>query len=314
MKYSFPILIIILFVLSNCANRSTAQESNEMKEKLETEGTISLGDINLKYKIEGTGKPCLVIGSSIYYPRTFSTELRENLQMHFVDMRWFAEGPPPPNLKDYTIETITEEIEKVRKELNLEDFLLIGHSIHGTIAMEYAKRYPEHISHLLMIGSPNDFGNKTYTSAFNNLWGKASEERKNIQAAKMSAIQEDLQGMSGAEAMVASYVASSAMYWYNANYDCRWIWEGMPINIEVSNHLFGPLFTDYNMFKDKKVVDLPVLLVLGRYDYVVPYTLWNSDYKQLPKLQIEVFEKSGHTPQLEEPDLFNKKIMAWINE
>ncbi len=42
-------------------------------------GIIEIDGFKLRYAIEGSGKPALVIGSAIYYPRTFSQNLRNHL-------------------------------------------------------------------------------------------------------------------------------------------------------------------------------------------------------------------------------------------
>jgi proline iminopeptidase len=150
--------------------------------------------------------------------------------------------------------------------------------------------------------------------AFNELWGNASQERKDILDRKWSAVQAKLETLSAADAMVAAYVARSPMYWYDAEYDCSWIWEDVPINMDMSDHIFGTAFANYDMFPDGKKVEVPVMVALGKHDYVVPYTLWEDQYAQVPDFTKVIFEKSGHTPQLEEAALFDEKLLEWINK
>jgi proline iminopeptidase len=67
------------------------------------------------------------------------------------------------------------------------------------------------------------------------------------------------------------------------------------------------------MFKDERSVPVPRFIALGKYDFVDPYTLWKG-YDNIPGITIRIFEKSGHTPQLEESELFDKELLEWINE
>ena len=60
-------------------------------------GEIEIDKFRLCYSIEGAGQPVLVIGSAVYYPRTFSQQLRKQLQLIFIDHRGFAIGPPSYN-------------------------------------------------------------------------------------------------------------------------------------------------------------------------------------------------------------------------
>jgi proline iminopeptidase len=39
-------------------------------------GAVSVEGATLQYRVEGRGCACLVIGSTVYYPRTFSSALR----------------------------------------------------------------------------------------------------------------------------------------------------------------------------------------------------------------------------------------------
>ncbi|HVA42150.1 MAG TPA: alpha/beta hydrolase [Acidimicrobiales bacterium] len=48
-------------------------------------------------------------------------------------------------------------------------------------------------------------------------------------------------------------------------------------------------------------ITCPVLLVLGKYDFVAPPTGW-SEYP--PTSTVEVFHRSSHAPFLEEPEAF----------
>ena len=121
-------------------------------------GMIEVDGSQLEYVIEGEGKPCLVIGSSIYYPRTFSGNLRKHLKMYFVDMKWFAKDYVAEDLDSVNIESIVQDVEQIRVALGLEMPLIMGHSIHGTIATEYVKKFGKQVSGLIVIGSPAEWG------------------------------------------------------------------------------------------------------------------------------------------------------------
>src|SRR4029453_445043 len=107
------------------------------------QGIVEVEGAQLAYRIEGHGQPCLVVGSSIYYPRVFSQDLRSHLQLVFVDLRHFAASDPSFSPDRISIETYPDDIEHVSQTLELGDVVVMGHSIHGTIALEYARRYPE---------------------------------------------------------------------------------------------------------------------------------------------------------------------------
>ena len=276
-------------------------------------GFISVDGTRFNYTIEGNGIPCLVIGSSIYYPPTFSEDLRKNLKLYFVDMRWFAPERGNMPMKDFTLKSIINDIEQVRLALNLENPILIGHSIHGTIAMEYAKRYPKNIAGLVMIGSPNIYGNKEYDFATTKVWESASSKRKELQNKNWQVLADKKDEYSDAQMVVEDYCAMAPKYWYNPEYDARWLWNDMTIHADLIHHLYGIIFSNYFMFNNESRVPVPTFVALGKYDYAIPVQLW-KDVRNIPSLSIQVFEKSGHTPQLEECEKFNAQLMKWLNK
>jgi len=61
-----------------------------------------------------------------------------------------------------------------------------------------------------------------------------------------------------------------------------------------------------------KRVQLPVLLALGDYDFVAPPVAWSTAVLP-PAATIHHFEKSSHTPYVEEPDTFLQVVEGWTN-
>jgi len=300
---------VFIFAILYC-NFVVAQQA-EKKHETSTNGYIEVDGSKLNYVIEGTGKPCLVIGSSIYYPKTFSQDLRQHLKMYFVDMKWFAKNYAPENLDSVNIKSIVDDVEEIRQKLQLNKPIIMGHSIHGTIAMEYVKKYSNEVSSLIIIGSPSLWGNKTFDDKSAALWETASEERKAIQKQNWGKISE-LDRLTGKEEAVAAYNNSAPQYWYDPHYDASWLWDGMTVHSEVTQHLFTKVFLNYDMFEPPVDIPIPVFVGLGKYDYVIPYTLWKTEYESIPDFNLVIFERSGHTPQLEEEDDFDHELLNWI--
>lgn len=60
-------------------------------------------------------------------------------------------------------------------------------------------------------------------------------------------------------------------------------------------------------------VETPVFVALGRLDFAVPFTLWDDFRGPFANLTVHIFERSGHTPQLEEPTDFDERALAWLS-
>ena len=285
-----------------------------MNASLPAVNDVRVDGAKLRYAIEGAGTPVLVIGSSIYYPKTFSRQLRQSVRLACVDVRHFAERDRSSKCNEISLETYANDVDLLRATLGMERVVLVGHSHHGNLALEYAKRYPEAVSHLVLIGAPPCDVETTIRVA-NAYWDEhASESRKAVLAENWRKLTpEHLEALSPEERFVARYVADGPKYWYDERYDASWLWHRMPVNAQLVA-LFRGFFMDYRLSWDSHQMTAPVLAITGRHDYVVPYTLWNAAVDELPRFTSHLFERSGHTPQLEEPELFDRVFLNWIRD
>jgi proline iminopeptidase len=297
-------IIILAFCQGLSAQNKTVTIQNDTN-------FIEVDNCKLRYIVKGEGQPCLVIGSSVYYPKTFSKELNKKLKMYFVDMKWFAKDYQPENPDSVNISSIVDDVEQIRLKLGLNKPLIMGHSIHGTIATEYVKKYSANVSGLIVIGSPCEWGNATYDAKAGAHWETASAERRKLQEENWGKSKE-IDRLTGQQEASASYNNMSPQYWYDPRYDASWLWDGMTVHSEATQHLFNRVFFDYKMFNPAVKIPVPVFVALGKFDYVIPYTLWQTKYPSIPDFTLVYFEKSGHTPQLEESKRFNKELIHWL--
>jgi proline iminopeptidase len=279
-------------------------------------GIVDVDGVRLRYRIEGQGPPCLVVGSSVCYPRVFSQGLREQVQLIFVDLRHFADprsfasADPSFRPEQISVETYTDDIERVRQALGLGDVVVIGHSIHAVIALEYARRYREYVRGVVAVGGdpPGDL------AEMERLWeADASAERKEILARQLAELTPELRAsLSPADIFVREYVANGPLTWYDPTRDASWLWEWVVPDMPVLERA-GELFVPYDLAQGQAEITVPVLIAHGRYDYGAPYTLWEEHRNKLPRHTYALFEKSGHFPPLEEPERFDQTLLAWIH-
>jgi proline iminopeptidase len=276
-------------------------------------GTIRSGPFELAYSVEGDGKPALVIGSAVYYPRVFSQALRQSLKLIFADHRGFAHqlGDVPPS--EYALDAVLDDIDLVRRHLGLEKVIVIGHSGHGYMALEYAKRYSQHVSHVVMIATGPSHS-AAHNAATEQYWQESvCPERKAKLEGDLAGLPAEIEAAPD-KRFVTFCVRMGARSWYDYGFDAAPLWEGVQVNMPVFDHLWGEAFRDIDIARDLDRLDAPVFLALGRYDYLVaPYATWEPYRNSFKDLTVRVFEKSGHTPQLEESALFDAELMGWLS-
>ena len=203
-------------------------------------GYVTIDGGKIHYSVEGSELPCIVTGSSVYHSRTFSIELRKHLKLIFMDARVFAPTFSHVPVEEVTMDTMVDDIEHVRRALGLKKVVVMGHSAFALVALEYARKYPEHVSHVVMIGMTPGWNKDVWDVSKRHWEADASEERKRILEVNRSKLTEEvLDEASPSERVVMNYVANGPRYWYDSNYDCSWIWEGVEINSEVWDHFLG---------------------------------------------------------------------------
>jgi proline iminopeptidase len=279
-------------------------------------GTIVAGKFRLRYRIEGAGPPAIVIGSAVYYPRVFSQNLRKHLRLVFLDHRGFAPSPGPVDTEEFALDVIVDDIERARKELGLGRVAVIGHSGHALMALEYAKKYPASVSHVIMIDMAPDLSAASAVAVERHWQESVSPERKAVMEENLRRLpNEKLALLPPGERIVRSYIRDGPRYWYDPRFDSSTLWEGVEVNADMINYVWGRVFRDIDIAKGLATFDRPVFLALGRYDFAAaPPSAWDPVRPKFRDLTVRIFERSGHTPPYEEPALFDAELLRWMKD
>jgi proline iminopeptidase len=317
-KVGFLLSILLLFILvmPSCQNRNTKAD-NQVLTEIKQEGIITVDGIDLHYKIEGTGKPILVLNGSSLTP-ILSKKLREQCQLIFVDTRCFIPIETPLNLASWTIETYADDIETIRKALKLEKIGVLGHSAFGFLPLEYAIKYPDNISYAIVIGTPPFLYNNKYSEEAEKYWEtQASEERKIAFQKSMK----ELEVISNSETertptqiWVDNYISLTPKFWYDWNYDATWIFDNANFNMDVVNDYYGKIMQEYDPSSRYVEIKCPVFIANGKFDFWAVPTLWAPVVSKLDNFSNNIFEKSSHWAMFEEQELFDSKLLKWIAE
>ncbi|MBP1870437.1 proline iminopeptidase [Ensifer adhaerens] len=275
-------------------------------------GRLRAGPFELGYRIEGDGTPLLIVGSTVYYPRTFSQHLRRRMKLHYIDHRGFAPVHAAYSPDDIGLETVLDDIERMRQHFGLDRFAILGHSGHGYMALEYAKRHPQRVSHVIMVGTGPSHSAGHMALADRRWEELVAPERKAVFEREMAALGADIAARPE-ERFKSLLIRLGAKSWHSPDFDSAPLWRDVTVNNPVFDHLWGEVFRDIDIRKGLDRLTMPVLLALGHFDYLVaPAGTWDAYRGDFADLTIRMFEKSSHTPQLEESDLFDETLLSFL--
>lgn len=244
----------------------------------------------------------LVLGSPAFYARALPDALRDHFELVFVELRHFVPVEDRFDVSSIDFDVYADDIDALRQAAGLEQAIVLGNSIHGTIARQYAARYPQHVRGIVDLNSWPTSAAKAPTQ--DDFWATdASSERRAQHEANLATRPKPDPVTTGTE-WVLSYVARGAWYWYDAAFDCTPLWIGVEPNLPVFRQLVG---------FDITATDIPTFLGLGRYDYVVPYVWWDPYLSRYTRLTYRLYDQSGHLPFVEQPHEFTADLVGWAS-
>lgn len=303
-------LILLAFALALLG--CNYQKQNNQKEKEQTKsksGEFVFGDMKLTYFIEGEGYPCFVCADGELQKGCISDNLKEYFQFVYIEQRHSTYYEDFKDYSQITMDTIVDDIEMLRTKLGFDKVYVLGHSIVGLIAMEYARKYPENTKGVIMINTPPHF-NMNYWKINNKYWNEnASEERKKILSNNLKNFEMlNKDSISKVELAYLSFKAYVPKYYYDSLYNDTPYFR---TNEEGWNH-FLSIMSEYDIERTR--IETPVFLSLSKFDFMVPEIMWRDYINKLPTLTIYNFEKSGHFPHVEEQELFDKQLLKWLKD
>ena len=133
----------------------------------------------------------------------------------------------------------------------------------------------------------------------------ASEERKQILRDNMARLPPN---PTRGEVMYAQ----TPMRYFDPRFDAVPLYAEAVVRPEFLQHAFGSLTPGWDITVGASSLRVPLFLAHGRYDYTVPYVLWDGIPGKLPNATLEIFERSGHQPFFEEPARFVEAVTRWM--
>lgn len=207
----------------------------------------------------------------------------------------------------YTHEQWVSDMDALREHFGIERFILSGGSYGGYIALEYAIRHPERVSHIIL----RDTCARDYSFM--------ARENARKRAAEFPDITEEVldQMFHGTYASNEEYIETFKIIapLYDVNFDAD-AWDARMrsanVNIDAHNYAFSVNKPNYDVREQLRSLNIPVLITVGRHDWICPLEASEEMHSLLPDSELAVFEHSGHSPQKEENDLWIATIRDFL--
>jgi proline iminopeptidase len=265
------------------------------------------------YSMEGSGETILVPGGPAHYSQTFRLHFN-SFRFIFVDHRGFAKINDPASNSRPSMEDLVDDLEQFRKHLNLENFYLLGHSGHASLAMAYATTNPEYVKGLIILSAGPDLSHKNQLAADDYFEEMADPERKKIHVKNLDIMKHEMMSNPGDEFRIFC-IRSAARSSFDPGINLSPLWSSMNLNLSIVLHMWSNVFARELITEEIKKLKMPVFIGMGLFDFQAPpHFTWNPIKQLFKNLTFKIYPRSGHNPQMEEPEVFLEEMNRWMQK
>lgn len=263
----------------------------------------------------GSGTPLLFLyglGCSIahwkYQLRHCQNQGRLTIHMDYRGHGQSTLGKP---LRPLTIKALSHDIAEVLDQLQVKECVVLGQSMGGTVALQFAHDHPHKVAGLFLQGSP---GREPFS--------KMRIGRAGINTIKflttMNKIRPQWTRFLNKTAGRAPKVARELVRLKGFNpvlAQTEDIEEYMKNFFAVDPNIFYELADDlaeFDITKLDHLIECPAMIIAGAKDNMVPLDECRWLAKRLPGASLEIVPHGSHCPHLDDPPYVNRKIEEFL--
>jgi pimeloyl-ACP methyl ester carboxylesterase len=262
---------------------------------------IPIRDVSLFVKVTGQGYPVLLMhgGPGLDHSTMLPLEpLADQFTLIFYDHRCNGRSDGT-DVSTMTWENLTADAEDLRQELGFEQWAVIGHSFGGNVALEYALRYPQSLSKLVLMDSGGDQWWVQHNAP--DILADRGYSSKAVAAARRF-----YSGNLTPDEFVPTIMRFFSAYNYHNSLITlsKGVISGnMPkFHPEALIFGYGELLNSWSVMERLGEIHVPTLVLAGRQDFLFPPEHQAILADRLPDARLEIIECAGHNPHAEQPD------------
>jgi proline iminopeptidase len=209
-----------------------------------------------------------------------------------------------------TWDKLTADAEALRQALGFEKWAVLGHSFGGMVALEYALRYPESLSHLLLLDTCGD-----------TWWVQQNAPKilakRGFRPATVETARRFHNGQIEPNEFMPSMMKLAGAYYHHPGplLMTREILKvGMRTQArpEAQIFAFGQLLKGWTVMERLGEIQVPTLVVAGRDDFQFPPEHQAELAAGIPNAQLEIIERAGHNAPTERPDQIIQAVREFL--
>jgi len=262
--------------------------------------TISIRDVSLHVKVMGQGYPLVLMhgGPGLDHTSLLALQpLADQFTLIFYDHRCNGRSEGA-EVSSMTFENLTADADALRQTLGFDKWAVLGHSFGGNVALEYALRYPQNLSHLILMNTGGDQWWVNHNAP--ELLAKRGYSASVVQAARRF-----YNGQLTPDEFLRTSMKFMSAYFYR-NFLLVMAHEvfsaGPRPKMRPEALIFGysQLLKSWTVMDRLNEIKVPTRVIAGRYDFLFPPEHQAILVDRLPNAELVLIERAGHNPQMEQ--------------
>ncbi len=267
---------------------------------------LQIRDVSLFVKIMGQGYPLVLMhgGPGLDHSTLLPLEpLKDHFTLIFYDHRCNGRSEGA-EVSSMTFENLTDDADALRQELGFDKWAVLGHSFGGNVALEYALRYPQNLSHLVLMNTGGDQWWVNQNAP--DLLAKRGYSVSEVKAARR---------FYNGQITPDEYLPTVLNFVRAYSYDSSLIYHprilaleyklglAPPMKIRPETLIYGysQLLKGWTVMGQLSEIQTPTLVVAGRHDFLFPPEHQAILADRLPNAELVLIECAGHNPHDERP-------------
>ncbi len=264
--------------------------------------------LNIHYEVAGTGKVVLVLVhgnfASWRWWRPVLERLPSGYSAYAPDLRGCGDSDRPRN--GHNIRRLASDLHEFAGALSLTPFHLVGHSLGGSVALEFAFKHSEMLQSLTLVAPPpaegmsRSRGDNNNSSSMSGLASLGASRRLlRTLGVNRSMLRMALMNVTPTLARDHNFEALVS----DAGRMCPEAIDGLLRSLEK-----------WNARSRLKKLQLPILILGGKLDKLISPASLQGYTKSQSNRRLIVWPDVGHAPQLEKPDRFLRLLSEFVDE
>ncbi|AZC12358.1 alpha/beta hydrolase [Microbacterium sp. ABRD28] len=238
-------------------------------------------------------------------PRASFGRLSDEYRVVVFDARGSGESE---GSGEFSHEQWAADIDGLREWIGAERIIMAGGSYGGFMAMEYAIRYPERVAALVLRDTAAD--NSHAALARENA---LASDRVDIDMEKFDRIDEGRVRDNDDLRDCWREILPLYDFTYDPEATERKV-QATPYRYEAHNYAFSKNLPNYDLTPSLPSIQAPTLLTVGRTDWITPVSCSETIAGLIPEARLEIFERSGHSPQIEQAEEWTAVVRGFLHD